>query len=123
MRGTPRWPCGNFFDIVTPGGYDVTYVKVYTFLPRSIPLIIHRGNAVWIRWVQGEDDVARGVVKWFNEKKGFGFITPDDGGEDLFVHHSKIVGDGFKSLQDGQAVEFTAAPGRKGLEATDVKPC
>ena len=78
---------------------------------------------MWIRWVQGEDDVARGVVKWFNEKKGFGFITPDDGGEDLFVHHSKIAGDGFKSLQDGQAVEFTAAPGRKGLEATDVKPC
>jgi len=78
---------------------------------------------VRIRWVQGEDDVARGVVKWFNEKKGFGFITPDDGGEDLFVHHSKIAGDGFKSLQDGQAVEYTAAPGRKGLEATDVKPC
>ncbi len=73
--------------------------------------------------VQGEDNVARGTVKWFNEKKGFGFITPDDGGEDLFVHHSQITGDGFKTLQDGQAVEYTAAPGRKGQEATNVQPC
>lgn len=74
-------------------------------------------------WVPGEDDVARGTVKWFNEKKGFGFITPDDGGEDLFVHHSNIAGEGFRSLQDGQAVEYTPAPGRKGLEATEVRPC
>jgi len=72
---------------------------------------------------RGEDEVAKGTVKWFSEKKGFGFIIPDDGGEDLFVHHSNIAGSGFKTLQDGQPVEFEPAQGRKGMEATDVKPC
>jgi len=67
--------------------------------------------------------VARGTVKWFSEQKGYGFIVPDDGSEDLFVHHSNIAGEGFKTLQEGQSVEFTAAQGKKGLEATDVTPC
>jgi CspA family cold shock protein len=67
--------------------------------------------------------LAKGTVKWFSEKKGFGFITPDDGGEDLFVHHSNIAGQGFKTLYEGQAVEYEAAQGRKGLEATNVSPC
>jgi len=65
--------------------------------------------------------LARGSVKWFNEQKGFGFITPDDGGKDLFVHYSNIIGDGYKSLQDGQAVEYDAAEGRKGPEAQNVR--
>jgi CspA family cold shock protein len=67
--------------------------------------------------------VSRGTVKWFNEKKGFGFITPDDGGEDLFVHYSNLVSEGFRTLSDGQKVEYEAAKGRKGMEATKVKPC
>ena len=67
--------------------------------------------------------MARGTVKWFSEQKGYGFIVPDEGGEDLFVHHSNITGEGFKTLQDGQAVEYTPAQGRKGLEATNVTPC
>ena len=67
--------------------------------------------------------MARGMVKWFNEKKGFGFITPDDGGEDLFIHHTNIAGEGFKSLNEGQAVDYVAAEGRKGPEATNVSPC
>jgi CspA family cold shock protein len=67
--------------------------------------------------------MAVGTVKWFDEKKGFGFIIPDEGGADLFVHHSNIVTDGFRTLADGQKVEFEPAQGKKGLEATEVKPC
>jgi CspA family cold shock protein len=71
---------------------------------------------------QKESTVEKGTVKWFNEKKGFGFITPDDGSEDLFVHHSNIEGEGFRSLQDGQAVEYEVGEGRKGPQATNVHP-
>ena len=66
--------------------------------------------------------MASGTVKWFSEQKGYGFITPDDGGKDLFVHYSNIIGDGFKNLQDGQPVQYEAAEGKKGPEATDVRP-
>jgi CspA family cold shock protein len=61
-------------------------------------------------------------VKWFNSQKGYGFIIPDDGGDDLFVHHSNIVSDGFRTLTDGQKVEYEAGQGRKGPEATNVRP-
>ena len=64
----------------------------------------------------------QGTVKWFNEDKGYGFITPDDGSEDLFVHHSGIAGEGFKSLDEGQKVTYEAAPGRKkGMQAQNVR--
>ena len=66
--------------------------------------------------------MARGTVKWFSEQKGYGFITPEDGSKDLFVHHSNILGDGFKSLSEGQKVNYEAAEGRKGPEATSVSP-
>lgn len=66
--------------------------------------------------------MAKGTVKWFDEKKGFGFITPEDGGADLFVHHTNIATEGFRSLSDGQAVEFDVGEGRKGPQATDVRP-
>ena len=67
--------------------------------------------------------MAKGTVKWFNEKKGFGFITPDDGSAELFVHYSNIAAEGFRSLSDGQAVEYEVAPGQKGPQATNVRPC
>jgi CspA family cold shock protein len=66
--------------------------------------------------------VPTGKVKWFDEKKGFGFITPDDGGNDVFVHHTNIAGQGFKSLAKGQAVEYEIGEGRKGAQATNVRP-
>ena len=61
-----------------------------------------------------------GTVKWFNDAKGFGFITPEDGSKDCFVHHSAIQGDGFKSLAEGERVEFTVAQGAKGPAAENV---
>jgi CspA family cold shock protein len=64
--------------------------------------------------------MATGTVKWFNDQKGYGFIQPDDGGKDLFVHHSSIAGDGYKSLTEGAKVTFEAREGQKGPEATQV---
>ncbi len=63
-----------------------------------------------------------GTVKWFNDAKGFGFITPKDGSADVFVHFSVVQADGFKSLAEGQAVEFEATKGPKGMQATKVVP-
>ena len=64
--------------------------------------------------------MATGIVKWFNDAKGYGFIAPDEGGKDVFVHHSAIVGDGFKSLAEGAKVQYEAGQGTKGPEARSV---
>jgi CspA family cold shock protein len=65
--------------------------------------------------------MATGVVKWFNAEKGYGFITPDGGGKDVFVHHSAIQGKGFKSLEEGQRVAFEISQGQKGPQADSVR--
>src|SRR5436309_5971451 len=69
----------------------------------------------------GGKKMATGTVKWFNDDKGFGFITPDDSGKDLFVHHSAIQGGGFKSLADGAKVSYDAEQGPKGPAAANVQ--
>ena len=65
--------------------------------------------------------MAKGTVKWFNDSKGFGFITPDDGGKDLFAHHTEIQMSGYKSLKEGQKVEFDVTQGQKGPAAAKIR--
>ena len=64
--------------------------------------------------------MAQGTVKWFSDEKGYGFISPDEGGEDLFVHHSGIAGNGFKSLEEDTKVTYEATQGKKGMQADNV---
>jgi len=66
--------------------------------------------------------VSTGIVKWFNSSKGYGFIAPDDGGDDLFVHHSEIKTEGYASLEEGQSVQYEVGQGKKGPCATNVVP-
>ncbi len=81
----------------------------------SFPLVNTRRNEFSIA-------MATGTVKWFNDAKGFGFITQDGGGEDVFCHHSAIQADGFRSLAEGQKVTFDVTRGPKGLQAANVRP-
>ncbi|MCL6555426.1 MAG: cold-shock protein [Burkholderiales bacterium] len=66
--------------------------------------------------------MATGTVKWFNDAKGYGFITPDDGGDDLFAHFSAIQAQGFKSLKEGQKVQYDVTQGPKGKQASNIRP-
>lgn len=110
-RGEPRFQTSR---IRAPGWSRTiaTSVNPHTFTAVSFCVVVGGGE---------EKKVAQGTVKWFSDEKGYGFITPDDGSKDLFVHHSNILGDGFKSLSDGQAVTYEAGQGPKGPEATSVQ--
>jgi CspA family cold shock protein len=77
----------------------------------------HRGG----RSAQEVIEMPTGTVKWFNDDKGYGFITPDEGGDDLFVHHSGIAGEGFRSLAEGTKVSYEAEAGDKGPKAVNVQ--
>jgi len=67
--------------------------------------------------------LSTGIVKWFDERKGYGFIAPDDGSDDLFIHHSEIKTEGYASLDEGQKVQYEVGQGKKGPCATNVTPC
>ncbi len=80
------------------------------------------GRTAFVAPAQENVVMAKGTVKWFNDSKGFGFIEQEGGGEDVFVHHSAIESEGYRSLKEGQAVEFEITQEQKGLRAANVKP-
>lgn len=77
---------------------------------------------LFLQFFKEKSYMATGTVKWFNDAKGFGFITPDAGGDDLFAHFSEIQGSGFKSLQEGQKVSYEEKMGPKGKQASSINP-
>jgi cold shock protein len=90
--------------------------------PFPLPFKIPQSGNTPISIIQEDKDMATGTVKWFNDAKGFGFITPDDGGKDLFAHFSAIQDAGFKSLKEGQKVSFDKTTGPKGDQASNIRP-
>jgi CspA family cold shock protein len=85
-------------------------------------IVVTRLRVGYARIIDKDIEMATGTVKWFNDAKGFGFITPDDGSKDLFAHHTEIQGSGFKSLQEGQKVEYEPQQGAKGPAAAKIRP-
>jgi CspA family cold shock protein len=92
----------------------------FTFLDRGLPRGVPAAKSS-LRPFKEREKMAIGTVKWFNDAKGFGFITPEDGGKDLFAHFSEIKGNGFKSLAEGQRVEYVVKQGAKGPQASEIK--
>jgi CspA family cold shock protein len=106
-------------------------IRAAGFLKQFRRIETSLASSTWCsgRWAKARDqflegfvNMATGTVKWFNDAKGYGFITPDGGGKDLFAHFSAIQGSGFKSLKDGQKVTFDVTTGPKGDQATNIKP-
>ena len=82
---------------------------------------LHQGPPAREPFAKGRTGMATGTVKWFNDAKGYGFITPDGGGKDVFVHHTAIQSEGFRSLAEGEKVEFEVTEGPKGPQASNVR--
>ena len=97
---------------VYSGSPQVCYFPLEVLAPGREPIF----NFYW------NNNMSNGTVKWFNDAKGFGFITPDDGGKDLFAHFSAIQGNGFKSLRENQKVSYDVTTGPKGDQATNIRP-
>jgi CspA family cold shock protein len=98
-------------------------VGIFSRLSRISSLINARGRFYGQIEGQKEIFVSKGIVKWFNRTKGFGFISPEGGGEDLFVHHTEVKMSGYANLDEGQQVEFEVGQGKKGPCATNVTLC
>ena len=92
-------------------------------LPSGCPVFKRRSRAPLLgtRFLKANQAMALGTVKWFNDAKGFGFISQDGGGDDVFCHHTAISADGFRTLAEGQKVEFDVNKGPKGLQAANVR--
>ena len=101
---------------ITPESHLMRFLATF---PGLVGALGHRNRRVRKQEIQGEY-MATGTVKWFSDDKGFGFITPDDGGRDLFVHFTGIVGDGYRSLSEGVKVSYEEEAGPKGPKAVNV---